>query len=692
MRIALLVALALTASYASYAAAQPAEQRAERITGSGFDTAPPGPLTGWTSENDLWSAAAGDAFVDPNRGRGRSQALRLIGGESSSVQWAPDLTGAEPVELAFCAQRWTRQAPFVFHVEARIDGQWQTLFDDHDAVPVGRYERFVVPWPEGRVERLRFSCSSPADRGVLLDDIAIQRAVPMRIEQVASGQRVTPALIGSEFSPLLRISVQASGNRQLMSVRRIRVSLAGTTQLDDIQRLELRYSGAAAEPSYQDAERFFAQTQRLGEPIGPSEELTFSGEVELASGRNTFWLTAALAPDADQGGTIHARLEELETSDGRVHQVQSPVPDRGKRIGVALRNSGDDGVAAYRIPGLATSNTGALIAVYDIRRDGWGDLPGDIDIGMSRSTDGGRSWEPMRVIMDFGNDRRWLGDGVGDPCVLVDRQTGTLWVAGLWSHGNHGFHGSGPGLDPEETAQVMLVRSDDDGLTWSEPINITRQVKDPAWRLLLQGPGRGITTRSGVLVFPVQYVDADGLPHATVMYSHDRGQTWKTGTSARSNTTEAQVVELTDGALMLNMRDNRGGSRAVAVSDDLEQSWREHPTSRSALPEPVCQASLISIPPHNLSRPDYRAEPEWLVFSNPAVDAGPRRNLTIKGSVDQGMAWPATHQLLIDEGVSAGYSCLTLIDEQTLGILFEGSLANLTFMRIPLADVFPEAN
>ena len=56
------------------------------------------------------------------------------------------------------------------------------------------------------------------------------------------------------------------------------------------------------------------------------------------------------------------------------------------------------------------------------------------------------------------------------------------------------------------------------------------------------------------------------------------------------------------------------------------------------------------------------------------------------------MSWPATHQLLIDEGISAGYSCLTRIDEQTLGILFEGSLANLVFMRIPLADVFPEAD
>lgn len=691
MRIAFLIVLSLIA-VVDCDVVRSVEPPAELIAGSGFDLVQAGPLMNLSTGNGLWMAEAGEATVEPGRGRERSQALRLTGGKHSSVRWTPHLTGAEPVELVFWAQRWTRQDPFEFQITAQVDGQWQVLFADAAAVPVGRYERFVIPWPEGRVEHLQLSCSSPADKGVLLDDIAIQRAVAMRIEAVTAEQPVTPALIGSQFSPILRINVQASGNRQLLSVRRIRVSLEGTTDLKSIQRLELRSSGAVSQPSYQDAERFFAQAQALGKTSESAAEVTMTGEVELASGQNTFWLTAALAPAADQSGTIHARLEELETNDGQVHRVAPPEASRGQRIGVALRNSGQDGVPAYRIPGLVTTNAGSLIAVYDIRRDGWGDLPADIDVGMSRSTDGGRTWEPMRVIMDLGNDRRWLGDGVGDPSVLVDRQTGTIWVAGVWSHGNQGFHGSRPGLDPEETAQFMLVRSDDDGLTWSEPINITHQVKDPAWRLLLQGPGCGITMRNGTLVFPAQFVDADGLPHATVIHSRDRGQTWSIGTSARSNTTEAQVVELADGTLMLNMRDNRGGSRAVAVSDDLGQTWKEHPTSRSALPEPVCQASLISITPHNLSRPDYQTGADWLVFSNPAVASGPRRNLTIKGSVDQGMSWPATHQLLIDEGVSAGYSCLTRIDEQTLGILFEGSLANMVFMRIPLADVFPEAD
>lgn len=76
-------------------------------------------------------------------------------------------------------------------------------------------------------------------------------------------------------------------------------------------------------------------------------------------------------------------------------------------------------------------------------------------------------------------------------------------------------------------------------------------------------------------------------------YSKDRGKTWNIHNLARTNTTEAQVVEIEPGVLMLNMRDNRGGSRAVAITEDLGKTWTEHESSRKALQEPVCMASLI---------------------------------------------------------------------------------------------------
>lgn len=118
---------------------------------------------------------------------------------------------------------------------------------------------------------------------------------------------------------------------------------------------------------------------------------------------------------------------------------------------------------------------------------------------------------------------------------------------------------------------------------WSEPINITEQVKDPFPHFLLQGPGRGITMHDGTLVFPIQFIDSERIPNAGVMYSKDEGVSWTIHNLARTNTTEAQVVEIEPGVLMLNMRDNRGGSRAVSITKDMGRSWTEHPSSRSLL-------------------------------------------------------------------------------------------------------------
>ncbi|WP_281954042.1 exo-alpha-sialidase, partial [Pseudophaeobacter arcticus] len=140
----------------------------------------------------------------------------------------------------------------------------------------------------------------------------------------------------------------------------------------------------------------------------------------------------------------------------------------------------------------------------------------------------------------------------------------------------------------QETSQLMLVKSEDDGLSWSKSINITSQVKDPKWHLLLQGPGKGITMSDGTLVFPAQYKDEAEMPHSTIIYSKDRGKTWEIGTGAKPNTTVSQVVELDDGRLMLNMRDNRGGSRSVYTTSDMGQTWEVHSTSRKTLIEPVC--------------------------------------------------------------------------------------------------------
>ena len=273
-------------------------------------------------------------------------------------------------------------------------------------------------------------------------------------------------------------------------------------------------------------------------------------------------------------------------------------------------------------------------------------------------------------------------NGVGDPSILVDTKTNTIWIVAAWTHGmgnQRAWWSSQQGMDVNHTAQLVLVKSTDDGKTWSEPINITEQVKHPEWYFLLQGPGRGITMEDGTLVFPIQYIGKDRIPNAGIMYSKDRGETWTIHNHARTNTTEAQVAEVVPGTLMLNMRDNRGGSRAVYTTSDLGMTWKEHESSRTALPEPVCMASLISV-----KAADNILGKDILIFSNPNT-TNVRKNITITISLDGGNTW--AHQLLLDEGENWGYSCLTMVDKETIGILYESSVAHMTFQCIKLKDI-----
>jgi len=439
-----------------------------------------------------------------------------------------------------------------------------------------------------------------------------------------------------------------------------------------------------------------AEKQELfGEVGNPVLKNKISGETALSEGVYTFTVSFTARQACDLTKKIAIKNVSVIFSDKTVRKLFVPANSEPLRFGLVLRAAGQDNCDTYRIPGLISTARGTLMAVYDNRYRNSRDLQDDVDVGMSRSTDGGRTWEPMKVIMDM---EEWGGrpqeeNGVGDPCILFNHETGTVWVAALWLSGfreQAAWNASGPGSEPSETGQFLLVRSDDDGITWSEEINITPQIKDPRWRLMFQGPGNGITLTDGTMVFPAQFRDADGTPHSTIVWSRDKGASWNIGTGAKSNTTEAQCVQLGDGSIMLNMRDNRNAEvkdenngRAVSITRDLGLTWETHPSSNSILPEPVCMASLISTD----MIIDGRKQ-KVLFFSNPNNKYS-RSNMTIKASLDEGMTWPEEFQVELNEEEGYGYSCLAMVDENHIGILYEG-IKDLYFQKIPVKDILKE--
>lgn len=534
--------------------------------------------------------------------------------------------------------------------------------------------------------------------GILLFLSPLQMSAQKQ-DTVAVRETRIPVLIERQDNELFNLRIDATQSQVLNDVK---LSFGKEVNLNEIEAVKLYYGGT--ESSERKGKTYFAPVDYIpsntpgktlaanpsysilkAEVKAPKRDVVLKVDHKLYPGVNYFWVSLQMKPTASVLAKVSVEMTGV-TMDNRTAPVKVVRKADTHYMGVGVRHAGDDGVAAYRIPGLATSNKGTLLGVYDVRHNNSADLQEYVEIGLSRSTDGGQTWEKMRIPMSFGEHEGLpkAQNGVGDPAILVDRKTGTIWIIAAWTHGmgnGRAWWNSQPGMDMHHTAQLMLVKSDDDGKTWSEPINITEQVKDPSWYFLLQGPGRGISMDDGTLVFASQYIGSDRIPNAGIIYSKDHGKTWHISSLARTNTTESQVAEIEPGVLMLNMRDNRGGSRAVSTTTDMGKTWKEHVSSRTSLQEPVCMASLISV-----KAKDNVLGKDILLFSNPN-DTKNRHSITIKASLDGGVTWLPENQLLLDAGWGWGYSCLTMIDKETVGILYESSVAHMTFQAIKLKDI-----
>jgi sialidase-1 len=332
--------------------------------------------------------------------------------------------------------------------------------------------------------------------------------------------------------------------------------------------------------------------------------------------------------------------------------------------------AGEGGYHTYRIPSVIVTLKGTVLAFCEGRRHGRGDS-GDIDIVLKRSFDGGITWQPMQVIADDGPNT------IGNPCPVVDRDTGIIWL--LLTH-NLGVDAEREILDgtSKGTRTVWVMRSEDDGETWSEPIEITGTTKKSDWTWYATGPGVGIQLRGGRLLIPCDHaVAGTKMYRSHVIYSDDHGESWRLGGVIGDYVNECQAVELFDGTLLMNMRSYHGKNRrAIAFSRDGGLTWSKA-TLDPTLIEPVCQASILRFT-------DQRGyHKNRILFSNPASTK--RERMTVRLSYDECRSWPVSKTIY--DGPSA-YSCLTVLPDMSIGCLYErgerSPYEGITFARFSI--------
>jgi sialidase-1 len=334
-----------------------------------------------------------------------------------------------------------------------------------------------------------------------------------------------------------------------------------------------------------------------------------------------------------------------------------------------------DGFVSIRIPAVVVTRRGTVLAFAE-GRAAHADQARN-KIVLKRSSDAGRTWSPLAVVAAD------QPHALNNPCAVVVGETGRvlLMYQRYPGHLREGSRQTAVGYDGPDVVRSLLVWSDDDGLTWSAPRDLTRQVKRPERATTIcSGPGIGIQlTRGphrGRLVFPFNE-GPFGRWQNYVVYSDDRGETWRWGEDVpgalvadpkgeRSQINEVQVAELADGSLRLNSRPMAGARlRKTAVSRDGGVTWSPV-ADVPEQPGPACMASLLR----------WR---DKLVFSGP--ESTKRENGTVYLSSDDGATWPVKR--VLTPGFFA-YSVLTGLPDGRLGCLYEGEGGTIFFARFGL--------
>ena len=323
--------------------------------------------------------------------------------------------------------------------------------------------------------------------------------------------------------------------------------------------------------------------------------------------------------------------------------------------------------ASVRIPALLMTGKGVLIAAAEAREKSSDQAGNDLIVSLSK--DGGRTWSKPALAYEQG------GDSCNNPCLVQDARSGRVFMFfQTFPAGSHEFGGLPAGPSDPKGTRCLYVSSDDDGATWSRPVDVTTSIKPKEAVTTASGPGIGIQLRhpgkAGRLVIPFNSQDAKRNFVNWAAYSDDGGRTWKRGAEVPQEgmqLNEVQVAETADGTLYLNSRRWRQGEplRKVSWSRDGGETWSKAQEDK-ALPEPVCQGSLLA------AKSGGRTP---VFFLNPAGKG--RSNGTLRRSDDGGRTW--AESTLLFPGPFA-YSSMAVVDGD-IGVLYEPAGSTVVLYR-----------
>ncbi|MGX5820313.1 sialidase family protein [Chitinophaga lutea] len=341
---------------------------------------------------------------------------------------------------------------------------------------------------------------------------------------------------------------------------------------------------------------------------------------------------------------------------------------------VTVFESGTEGYKSFRIPTIVRLPNGQLLAFAEGRVGNAGDF-GDIDIVMKRSTDNGDTWSALQVVAD-NKDLQ-----AGNPAPVVD-VTDPAYPGGrvfiFYNTGNN--HESevrkGNGL-----REAWYRASPDGGKTWEAPVNVTKQVHRPRqlgfsedWRCFFNTPGHAMQftegPHKGRIFVATNHSAGAPMPkfreyRASGYYSDDHGKTFRISEDVSfEGGNEAIAAPLTNGRLMMNIRNQQGNvkARIVALSPDGGATW-DTAYFDHQLPDPVCQGSIL---PLGVSKGKT-----ILAFSN-AADTAKRDNLTLRISTDDGRTWKRRYTIdSTGQAGNAAYSDLVITGKREVGVLYE---------------------